>query len=474
MSVGIKKGILYIAVLILPFIQKTGYGQDLQPLFDQLNVHAGAHGIWQNMSYGWTLDISESQVEMYHYSKAGCIKDPAGTEDIAGLVQFFVIDAGQLKLSIRTEGSTVYTFDEIERVPDACAEEITNTPQAVFDYFWHLMDAHYAFFDVYGVDWNARREAFADDISAEMTDAALFEVLSNMMEGLNDGHLGLNGEIDGEEEGFSASKPRVLEPALSAAFKAQSDIEERSDFFTQWFFGSLNRFRDQVLDQRGQGKAAGGNINWGRINNIGYISVFGMGGFASNEDETLEDEIAGVHMAMNEALSALEDTDGLIFDIALNQGGMDEVSLALASHFTAERVKAYSKVAHNAKVDPQPLYVEPAPSNVQYLKPVTLFTSDLTVSAAEIFTMAMRSLPNVTHRGDVTWGALSDILSKPLPNGWMLELSNEIYQDAAGKKWEGRGITPEEMMTVFDPENITQSHHNAILAVVSRMQAAVK
>lgn len=471
MRVFIKKGILSIAVLLLSLT--TGYGQDLKPLFNASNVHPDAHGIWQNMSYGWTLVMSDSQIEMYHHSKAGCIKDQAGTEDIAGLIQFYVRDAAQLKLSIRTEGSTVYTFDQITSMPAACAEEIADTPQAVFDYFWHLMDAHYAFFDIYGVDWDARRAQYANAITDEMTDAALFEVLSEMMEGLNDGHLGLSGEIEGEEESSSASKPRVLEPALSAAFKAQSDIEERSDFFSKWFFGSLNRFRDHVLDQRGQGKVAGGNMNWGRINNIGYISVFGMGGFSSKEDATLDEEIAGVHAAMNEALTDLQDTDGLIFDIALNQGGMDEVSLALASHFTANPVLAYTKVAHNAHVEPQQLYVEPATS-VRYLKPVTLFTSDLTVSAAEIFTMAMRALPNVTHRGDVTWGALSDILSKPLPNGWILELSNEIYQDAAGEKWEGRGIQPVEMMTVFDAENIMQSHHNAILNVVASMQKALK
>ena len=89
----------------------------------------------------------------------------------------------------------------------------------------------------------------------------------------------------------------------------------------------------------------------------------------------------------------------------------------MAGHFTDTRQLSHTKVPHNAPgVAPQAFYVEPA-GGVRYLKPVTLLTSDVTVSAAEIFTMAMRALPTVTHRGDTTFGALSDILAKPLPNG---------------------------------------------------------
>ena len=70
----------------------------------------------------------------------------------------------------------------------------------------------------------------------------------------------------------------------------------------------------------------------------------------------------------------------------------------------------------------------------------------------------MRALPNVTHYGEPTFGALSDILGKTLPNGWGLSLSNEHYVDVAGEAWEGRGIAPEVPIVLFDPNNIFNSY----------------
>ena len=45
--------------------------------------------------------------------------------------------------------------------------------------------------------------------------------------------------------------------------------------------------------------------------------------------------------------------------------------------------------------------------------------------------------------GQDTAGMLSDNLLKPLPNGWELSLSNEIYTSCDGQVFEGRGIAPD-------------------------------
>jgi len=469
--------VMILSVLLLGLggfsIQDDAIHSPLEPLFNDDQVNSEARGIWQNLSYGWTVILSTEEIELYHYSKAGCLADPIGIDDLMEVVQFFEKRGESLILSASPQGSTLYEFQKLGSLPAACNKEPGSGPREVFEYFYHLMDAHYAFFDVHGVDWAARYEQYAPGISDDMSDESLFEAMKNMLEGLDDGHLVLRAEVNEESKVFNASRARVLPNALDAAFKAQEEIEEMSQFSTRWFFGSLNRFRNHVLDARGQGKAASGNMNWGRIGNIGYINVFGMGGFDDNDDGTLAEEVEAVHAAMDRALTDLGDTDALIFDVALNQGGWDEVSLALAGHFTDRPVRAYTKVGYQSTLEPLPLYVQPAPKT-RYLKPVTLFTSDLTVSAAEIFTMAMRSLPNVVHRGDTTWGALSDILSKRLPNGWLLELSNEIYVDSEGKKWEGKGIPPAEKYTIFDPENIAQSHHNAILQIAQQMRKEVR
>lgn len=76
-------------------------------------------------------------------------------------------------------------------------------------------------------------------------------------------------------------------------------------------------------------------------------------------------------------------------------------------------------------------------------QPVILLTGPLTASAAEIFTLAMRELPQVTVLGAPTAGALSDILDVSLPNGWTLGLSHQRYLDARGALFEATGIPPD-------------------------------
>ena len=67
----------------------------------------------------------------------------------------------------------------------------------------------------------------------------------------------------------------------------------------------------------------------------------------------------------------------------------------------------------------------------------------------------MRALPNVEHIGGRTRGALSDQLSKPLPNGWTLKLPAEDYRDPGGQSAEGIGVEPERSLPPFDPDHRT-------------------
>ncbi|MEL6680985.1 MAG: S41 family peptidase, partial [Pseudomonadota bacterium] len=99
-----------------------------------------------------------------------------------------------------------------------------------------------------------------------------------------------------------------------------------------------------------------------------------------------------------------------------------------------------------------------------------LLTSDLTISAGEIATMAFRALPQTVHHGSATNGSLSDILEKELPNGWTLELSNEVYLDHTGAHWEGPGIPPDRPVQVFDLSDLDGDHSAAVRTVLARMR----
>ena len=94
----------------------------------------------------------------------------------------------------------------------------------------------------------------------------------------------------------------------------------------------------------------------------------------------------------------------------------------------------------------------------------------MTVSAGEAFALYMRALPNVVHVGGTTRGAFSDMIEKPLPNGWTLTLSAEVYRDPQGRSYEVRGLPPQVKREVFPPSDLTGGHARAVLALMDEIR----
>jgi carboxyl-terminal processing protease len=205
---------------------------------------------------------------------------------------------------------------------------------------------------------------------------------------------------------------------------------------------------------------------------IGYLAVVSMGGFVDGELDSAADELAALDAAMEAALTLFDErrARAVILDLSLNTGGYDFVGLAIAGRFAAERRIAYTRRAGD---DPAArdfaIAVQPATGR-RYTGPVHVLTSDLTKSAGECGTLALRALDNVRHVGDRTRGAFSTVLTKPLPNGWVLSLSNEVYTDTAGVVWEGRGIEPQQATAVFDPLDPLSGHLEAVRMLVGSIQ----
>ena len=72
-----------------------------------------------------------------------------------------------------------------------------------------------------------------------------------------------------------------------------------------------------------------------------------------------------------------------------------------------------------------------------------VLTSKRTGSAAEWFTLAMKTLPNTSIAGDTTAGCFSPKVERELPNGWSFTLSSKIAVSADMVQYEGFGIPPD-------------------------------
>jgi len=71
-----------------------------------------------------------------------------------------------------------------------------------------------------------------------------------------------------------------------------------------------------------------------------------------------------------------------------------------------------------------------------------ILTSDFTASAAEVFLLLVKDLPNVTLIGDDTEGIFSDIKEFKLPNKWEVGLSHQQFFSQDMQNYEGVGISP--------------------------------
>ncbi len=429
---------------------------------------------WDRTGYGDVVALRDDAATYYAYTRATCLEvaelDDETLEAVfngAKLVEEDVLETYDggipgLSFPIRLHGKS--------ELPEACQGEgliETASPTTTFEHFWHNFNDYYAFFEERGVDWAAQYAAFAGQVNDEMSDEALFDVLKQMLSPISDGHVGL---VSDEFGYYSPYKERGKNKVIEDSFAEQDqydDLQEYSAAVENQYKEIRRGYLDSDLVERGNGKLAWGSI----AGRIGYLSINAMEELATTEDEDpdAQAEVAVVNKTMPQILADFRDMDAIIIDIRFNDGGRDEVSLAIASYFADRRFTALSKVARSYQGETQPVSVELDPTANPWLKPVAVIGGPDSYSAAETFLMAMRALPHVKLVGQPSNGILSDRLGKTLPNGWVILLSNEVYFDFEGKNYEVTGVPVDIEAPTFSLEEIAEKRNVAIDTAIAAL-----
>ncbi len=415
-----------------------------QPVFRNGVPLEAMHGTWEARGYGYEFDVSQAGVRMFSVCQAGVWEH--SLEGISGVLYRPGESADECTITLHPL-IPGYRLTRIQESPRRPARLKGWKPTEVFDVFAATMAELYPFFEVRGIDWQSRVEEHRPKVSDEITEHELFDVMAAMLSGLNDGHTRLAADDGGRAGG--GAKNTVA--GVRAAFESQSRVRDEHEFWMEWV-KSVNRdIEDKVLDGN-PSYACNKQIIWGRPDQrIGYMAIQRM---ADYSDGDLDGQLKALHEGLDKVLTDLADTDALVIDVSMNPGGMDMLALEVASRFADGRRLGFTKWPATASEYRNDRYVIPYasknPDGVMYDKPVYLVTSDLTVSAAEVFTMCMRAFPQVKTVGQRTAGALSDVLDKTLPNGWEFGMSNEIYVDHQGVCHEGVGIPPSVNVEIFD------------------------
>ncbi|WP_420577893.1 S41 family peptidase [Ekhidna sp.] len=300
-------------------------------------------------------------------------------------------------------------------IPILSCSQKPNLHQETFNELWTLMDERYSLFEARGVDWQEVKGTYEQKLKDIDTEDELFDLCCQMLSELHDGHTSLidiKNDLSCNSFSFSNS------PAILKAFESKQAFWKVSDAtLKENAFNELLEMDAHVY------------LSWNE--QIGYIRLNLM---------------AGTYWGFAKALEQVKEKDGLILDIRLNPGGNDETLHRIAGRLVDETYISHYKETRLAGRDEytelRSWQVEPE-GPFQFLKPITLLTSDFTASASDVFTLSLKGRENVTIVGTPTMGAMSHVASEQLKNGWRLNYSNKRTYSRDMVLYEGKGIPPD-------------------------------
>ncbi|MFP4366912.1 MAG: S41 family peptidase [Bacteroidales bacterium] len=279
-----------------------------------------------------------------------------------------------------------------------------NLPENNFELLWSEIDENYSFFEFKNINWDSIYHEYKAEVHNNMGNTRLFELMTDMLHELRDGHVNLYSELT-----HSRSYEWYANYSMNFNFSNIQNNYLGNDY------DSTGPFLTKIIDS------------------VGYIY------FGSLSDDFSEKDIDTVI----EHFSGLR---GIIFDVRNNSGGLSKTGKITSSRFAdRKRLVSYTLYKtgpeHNDFSDPQPNYVRPG-GKVQFLKPVAVLSNRRTYSAANDFVLSMSAFPHVTIIGDVTGGGGGTPYDYELPNGWRCRFPRTQTLAANGFNIE-HGISPD-------------------------------
>lgn len=302
-------------------------------------------------------------------------------------------------------------------------EEFDNNPRGNFEALWQIIDSHYCFLIDKNIDWDEIYTRYAPRVGNDMNSRELFDLLSEMLDELKDGHTNLSTP-------FATS------------------------FYHQWWSDYPQNYDARIIEQYyfNFNYITLGSVTYGLLpDNVGYLhySTFASGLGDGNIDYILD---------------YFRGAKALIFDVRDNGGGNltnveDFVNRFIDKEILAGYIIHKNGPGHQDFDKPYPFHYKPIGNgHLAWTKPVIVLTNRSTFSAANNFVSIMKSLPNVTIVGSTTGGGSGMPFNSELPNGWTIRFSACSILDPQGKVTEF-GVEPSEGCTVnMNPTDAANGH----------------
>ena len=296
-------------------------------------------------------------------------------------------------------------------------EEYPDSPRGNLEALWRIIDEHYCFLDykkeTIGLDWDEVHARYATRVDDGMTRVQLFEVLSDMLSELRDGHVNIFTSFDtGREWSWQEDYPANV-----------SDTLLRRYLGTDYHLSNGMSYR--VLDD-----------------NVGYVRYASFGNDLGSGN-------------LDDMLTTLAPCRGLIIDIRDNGGGLVSSAETFAARFTNKEIlvgyiRHKTGKGHNDFSGMKEQKLKPS-KGVRWQKRVAVLTNRGVYSAANEFVKYMKCCPNAIIVGDKTGGGAGMPFSSQLPCGWSIRFSACPMYDRDGQCTEF-GIDPDYQVNLQDDD----------------------
>ncbi len=289
------------------------------------------------------------------------------------------------------------------------------SPQQVFDHLWNDVNDRYAFFNVKNIDWEDVRDKYRPMVNDDMSDESLFDVLSEMLFELRDGHVNITTNFN---------RSRNWEWFQDFPINYNQNIIDRS--YLDKDFQIIGPFRAKSIDT------------------VLYVNYRSFG-----------DAIDVSHM--NSLMNLADRNLGLIIDIRSNGGGSLSNAYRMMGALTdRSRIFARERIKTGSGPDDfspwNTLSYSPERDRA-FDKPVVLLCNRGSYSASTFFAQMIKVLPNGVIIGDQTGGGGGIPVFGELPNGWMYRFSATQTINPEGQHLEF-GVEPDIFIDMTEEDEL--------------------
>ena len=462
---------------------------------NHLKADTATQGFWQMPGGNLIVSISGQQLNFFELTDsdkqvgtaASCyqlsekqLRDPLDFFLPLKLSSYFLTAKEQL--SFVDEGALSNPrLQRISRLPKQCVNskqfnrQYQHQPLIDLDIVWNAFSQQYGFLALRGISqqqWRDKYAKFKSTAIASRNARQLFSLLGEVLE-YAAGEKNLSGviiqaddHVEMQAEQFNW-RYQVHNNKNYSRRKAVFNNPEKT------YLSAYLETDDNVLDRSkrlfSKGDIWGVTSYFGKIKqqNIGYLQLNSMMDFASISGRASMGDFQKLAQGSEHFIQQVIDIarvkkySKIIIDIRNNFGGTDQIGLLIASYFNDKKRSVFSKAQRIYSGANEVLWSAAIPHQLasqenHFSGEIVLLTSRYTVSAAEIFTLAMAKIPRVTIVGEATTGSLSDVSSVHTSNGWSLSLSTELYrQTGQSTKESARGSLTNNISRYNDsPEGI--------------------